>query len=99
MNTPIEPGIIEYLNELTGETPWVEPMPEELVSTLPLYLRQRYELYRADLFGRRCVLARENSPTGELSPTKYGHEVTQPRVRHQPSPESLSLGAEHETQS
>jgi DNA-binding MarR family transcriptional regulator len=81
MNTPIEPAIIGYLNELTGETPWVEPMPEELVSTLPLYLRQRYELYRADLFGRRCVLARENSPTGELSPTEYGHEVTQLKQR------------------
>ena len=81
MSAPIEPAIIEYLTGVTGETPWVESMPEQLVSTLPLYLRQRYEFFRADLFGRRCVLARENSPTGELSPTEYGHEITQLKQR------------------
>jgi DNA-binding MarR family transcriptional regulator len=81
MGTSIEPGVIDYLAGVTGETPWIEPMPEELISTLPLYLRQRYEFFRIDLFGRRCVLARENSPTVELSPTEYGHEVTQLKQR------------------
>lgn len=77
----MELDFVGYLSEVTGETPWVETMPEQLVSTLPLYLRQRYEFFRVDLFGRGCVLARENSPTGELSPTKYGHEVTQLKQR------------------
>lgn len=79
MGEPID--VIDYLTAVTGETPWIEPMSEQLVSMLALYLRQRYEFFRADLFGRRCVLARENSPTGELSPTEYGHEVTQLKQR------------------
>ena len=81
METPIEPGVIDYLTRVTGETPWIEPMPDQLVSTLPLYLHQRYEFFLLDLFGRRCILARENPPTGELSPTEYGHEVTQLKQR------------------
>jgi DNA-binding MarR family transcriptional regulator len=82
MSTPID-ATVEYLTRITGDTPWIEPMQDQLVSTLPLYLRQRYEFFRADLFGRRCVLARENSPTGELSPTEYGHEVIQLKQRFQ----------------
>lgn len=80
MSAPID-ATVEYLTRVTGETPWIEPMQDQLVSTLPLYLRQRYEFFRADLFGRRCVLARENSPGGELSPTEYGHEVMQLKQR------------------
>ena len=63
MGMTIDPGVIDYLAGVTGETPWIEPMPDQIVSTLPLYLRQRYEFFRTDLFGRQCVLARENSPT------------------------------------
>jgi DNA-binding MarR family transcriptional regulator len=79
--TRIEPGVIDYLTRVTGETPWIEPIPEQLASTLPLYLRQRYEFFRVDLFARRCILARETSPKRELSPTEYGHEVTQLKQR------------------
>lgn len=78
---PIERALIEYLAEVTGEAPWIEPLPEQLISTLPLYLRLHYEFFRIDLFGRRCVLARQNSAIGELSPTEYGHEVTQLKQR------------------
>jgi DNA-binding MarR family transcriptional regulator len=80
MTTPID-ATVEYLTQVTGETPWIEPIQDQLVSTLPLYLRQRYEFFRADVFGRRCVLARENSSSGELSPTEYGHEVVQLKQR------------------
>jgi hypothetical protein len=73
--------VVGYLTSVTGETPWIEPMPEQVVSALPLYLRRRYEFFRADLFGRRCVLAHENSATAGLSPTEYGHEVTQLKQR------------------
>lgn len=72
---------VEYLTRVTGETPWIGAMPDQLVSTLPLYLRQRYEFFRAHVFGRQCVLARENSATGELSPTEYGNEVIQLKGR------------------
>ena len=72
---------VEYLTRVTGETPWIEPMPDQPVSMLPLYLRQRYEFFRAEVFGRRCVLAHENSATGELSPTEYGNEVIQLKRR------------------
>jgi hypothetical protein len=81
MRTPIEGALTEYLAGVIGDRPWIEPIPEQLVSTLPLYLRQRYEFSRVDLFGRRCVLAIEKSPTGELSPTEYGHELTQLKHR------------------
>jgi hypothetical protein len=77
MEKPTEDHVVEYLTEVTGETPWVEAMPDQLVSKLPLYLRQRYEFFRADLFGRRCILARETSSNADLSPTEYGHEVMQ----------------------
>ena len=80
MNTPID-ATVEYLIRVTGETPRIEPIQDHLVSMLPLYLRQRYEFFRLDVFGRRCVLASENSPTGELSPTQYGHEVMQLKQR------------------
>jgi DNA-binding MarR family transcriptional regulator len=79
MSAPTD--VVDYLTGVTGEAPWIEPMPEQAISTLPLYLRQRYKFFRADLFGRRCVLARENSATAELSPTEYGHEVTQLKQR------------------
>jgi hypothetical protein len=81
MSAPIEPDVIDYLTRVLGEAPWIEPMPEELVSTLPIYLNQRYGLFRADLFGRRCVLARENPPFGELSPTEYGQQIMQLKQR------------------
>jgi hypothetical protein len=80
MNTLID-ATVEYLTRVTGETPRIEPILDQLVSTLPLYLRQRYEFFRADVFGRRCFLASENSPTGELSPTEYGHDVMQLKQR------------------
>ncbi|MBZ5700407.1 MAG: hypothetical protein LAN84_01015 [Acidobacteriia bacterium] len=56
-------------------------MPEHLTANLPLFLRQRYQFSRADLFGKKCILATENSRTGELTPTEYGRDVTQLRQR------------------
>jgi hypothetical protein len=81
MTEPIEPAVADYLAGVTGETPWIEAMPNQLIATLPLFLRQRYGFFRADLFGRRCVLALENSPTAALSPTEYEHEMAQLRQR------------------
>lgn len=78
---PIQSALIEYLAAVTGDRPWTEPVTEQLVSTLPLYLRQRYDFFRTDLFGRRCVLAIEKPPTGELSPTEYGNELSQLKHR------------------
>src|ERR1700683_1258952 len=77
MGRLIEDRLVSYLAEITGETPRLEAVPDQLVSKLPLYLRQHYEFFRADLFGRRCILAKESSPNADLSPTQYGHEVMQ----------------------
>lgn len=81
MSIPSQRAVSEYVTTLTGERPWTEPIGEKLVATLPLYLRQRYELYRIDLFGRRCALAIENSPYGELSPTGYANDLSQLKHR------------------
>ena len=80
MNTLID-ATLEYLTRVIGETPWIAPTEDHLVSKLPLYLRQRYEFFRANVFGRRCILAFENSATGELSPTQYGQELMQLKQR------------------
>jgi hypothetical protein len=77
MGNLTENRVVDYLAEVIGEAPWLEAMSDQLVSKIPLYLRQRYEFFRADLFGRRCILAKESSPTADLSPTEYGHEVMQ----------------------
>lgn len=73
--------LMEYLATITGDKPWIERMPEHLTLKLPLFLRQRYQFSRADLFGKKCLLATENSRTGELAPAEYGRDVMQLRQR------------------
>jgi len=51
--------LLDYLRAIGGDQPWIEPVTERVTSNLPLFLRQRYQLSRADLFGRKCFLAIE----------------------------------------
>jgi DNA-binding MarR family transcriptional regulator len=66
--------LINYLNSIGGDLPWIEPL-QELASKLPPFLKQRYRISRADLFGRKFLLAIEESREGDLSPTEYARDV------------------------
>ena len=56
MGNLTENRVVDYLAEVIGEAPWLEAMSDQLVSKIPLYLRQRYEFFRACLlYTSRCV--------------------------------------------
>jgi len=67
--------LLDYLRAIGGDQPWIEPVTERVTSNLPLFLRQRYQLSRADLFGRKCFLAIEEPRAAEPSPTEYAHDA------------------------
>ena len=62
--------LVNYLSTIGGDLPWIEPLPE-LASKLPPFLKQRYRISRADLFGRKYLLAIEEPREGDPSPTEY----------------------------
>lgn len=66
--------LINYLNSIGGDLPWIEPLPD-LASQLPPFLRQRYRISRADLFGRKYLLAIEEPREGDPSPTEYARDA------------------------
>ena len=63
-----------YLSTIGGDLPWIEPLPE-LASKLPPFLKQRYRISRADLFGRKYLLAIEEPREGDPSPTEYARDA------------------------
>jgi hypothetical protein len=40
-----------------------------------LFLRDKYTIFRADLFGRKAFFALENWPSAEASPSEYGRDA------------------------
>jgi DNA-binding MarR family transcriptional regulator len=75
MNRPNDISLNDYLKAIGGDQPWIEPVPDRVTSSLPLFLRQRYRFSRTDLFGRKCFLAIETPSKAEPSPTEYAHDV------------------------
>lgn len=67
--------LVYYLSTIAGDRPWLEPVETDRTSKLPLFLRDRYQIYRADLFGRKAFLAIENQPAAEPSATDYANDV------------------------
>lgn len=55
---PLKTALSDYLEMLTGVRPELTPRAN---ATLPLFLRSRYELVTAQLFGRKYILALECS--------------------------------------
>jgi hypothetical protein len=76
MAEPLQTALSSYLHSITGEPPWIDPADHQATSSLPLFLRQKYEISRGDLFGRKCFFAFEAKRTDEASPTEYAHDAS-----------------------
>ncbi|MFZ4779412.1 MAG: hypothetical protein ACOYM3_28960 [Terrimicrobiaceae bacterium] len=61
--------LLDYLEALSGERP---DLTAAVDSTLPLFLRERYAIFSARLFGRRSLLALEAEKWKNGSPGEYG---------------------------
>ncbi len=61
-----------YLEEMLGEPPILEPVTSGM---LPLYLRERYQLFHVKLFGRMWVLALEAPDRALSTPSEYRKQV------------------------
>jgi hypothetical protein len=72
---PLETKLVEYLTTIAGDRPWLEPTERASLSKLPIFLRERYRILRADLFGRKAFLAIENQTVSEPSPTEYAQDA------------------------
>jgi len=72
---PHDTSLANYIEQLTGSRTRLEEVPKHETANLPLFLRERYRFFRAELFGRQLYFALEKTPPGELSPTQYGREA------------------------
>jgi len=75
MNMTRDHSLIPYIEALTGVRPRLEEQPEPSVSSVPLFLRERYDFLETQLFGRRLRLAMEKEQPNEVSPTEYGRHA------------------------
>lgn len=75
MAETLETALKRYLTSIAGDLPWLEPVDQAQTSGLPVFLRGRYQLLRADLFGRKCYLALELTRQADRSPSEYAHDL------------------------
>jgi hypothetical protein len=75
MTTTLQTALVDYLVAIAGDRPWLEPVARERVSKLPIFLREKYRLIQADLFGRKAFLAIQKEAPLEPSPTDYSHDA------------------------
>jgi len=75
MSMAIQADLVEYLVAIAGDRPWLEPVAQERIFKLPIFLREKYQLLQADLFGRKAFLAIQNQSPSEPSPTEYAQDV------------------------
>ncbi len=75
MSTTLQAELVEYLVAIAGDRPWLEPVARDCISKLPIFLREKYQLFQADLFGRKAFLAIENQAPSESSPTEYAQHA------------------------
>ena len=64
--------LLAYLEALSGERP---DLVEENAFALPLFLRERYAIYSARLFGQRFLLALEREGWETGAPAEYGKHL------------------------
>ncbi len=50
MDSLVSQPVLDYVRTIAGESPWIGPADLQKTSSLPLFLRQHYELSRMDLF-------------------------------------------------
>lgn len=67
--TSLKQSLLNYLETLSGEHPDLAAVDH---TALPLFLRERYAIFMARLFGRECLLALESGETESTSPGEYG---------------------------
>lgn len=53
---PLDQRLLAHLEVVSGQRPWLKP---EVASSLPLFLSERYQLQRTEIFGRMFLLALE----------------------------------------
>lgn len=64
--------LLDYLESLSGQRP---DLVDEKASALPLFLRDRYRIQSAHLFGRRFLLALEKENWDPGSPGEYENQA------------------------
>jgi hypothetical protein len=65
----LEKRLFDYLQSVTGSVPARREAPDQ--ASLPLFLRERYQLARIEMFGRDCLLALETPGWETGSPAEY----------------------------
>jgi hypothetical protein len=73
-------ALLHYVEQVTGLRPRLDKAPPQ-AATLPLFLREQYELAEIDLFGRRVPLAIEKTPPEELAASEYARGAAMLRER------------------
>jgi len=75
--TKLQDRLTDYLTTIVGERPWSEPLERNELSRLPIFLREKYQILRTDLFGRKLLLAMPKRPIDDddLSLTKQLQET------------------------
>ena len=72
MPSPLKERLLRYLETLSGERLDIIPAAADVI---PLFLRERYSLFSAHLFGKKSLLAFEAEDWDAGSPSEYGkHE-------------------------
>jgi DNA-binding MarR family transcriptional regulator len=66
-----EKRLSEYMESISGHPLALKDAPKATQASLPLFLRERYELCRIKLFGRECLLALETPGWDAGSPAEY----------------------------
>lgn len=67
--TSLKQSLLNYLGTLSGENPDLTQVSQ---TALPLFLRERYAIFAARLFGREYRLALETGEAEGASPGEYG---------------------------
>lgn len=75
MSTALQAELVKYLVVIAGDRPWLEPVARDRISKLPIFLQEKYRLFKADLFGRKAFLAIQNQAPSEPSPTEYAQDA------------------------
>ena len=81
MTTTLKERLLDHLEKLTGEIPRLDPVN---ASKLPLFLRERYDLFFAQFLGMKAVVAIESDDQESASPKQHAKfvEDLSTRLKH-----------------
>jgi hypothetical protein len=75
MTITLQTRLTRYFNAVVGDPPWLEPIEARGVARIPLFIRNKYVLFHADLFGKSVFLALEKESPSETSPSEYRRDI------------------------